>query len=212
MAVRIQSALALHPTGHTRELMARVTIWMCWLSVGIGGCSILDSAPALRSPSSPSSRWVAGNGGLLPDEDPCARIAGEAARPLMDLCSGRRIHVRVLCNDEAKAYAWTDGEIYITRGLVQHLSADELSAVVAHELGHLLDDGTLQTVFALDGRTADDDAEARADELGIQLLLTANLPGSAMREMLQKLKDFTTTSRDERDRIAYRIDRLQHAH
>jgi predicted Zn-dependent protease len=123
-----------------------------------------------------------------------------------------RIRVRVLCNDEAKAYAWTDGEIYVTRGLVRQLSANELSAVIAHELGHLLDDGTLQTVFALHGGTAGEDVEVRADSLGVQLLVAANLPGSAMREMLQKLKDFATTSRDERERIADRISRLQHAH
>lgn len=111
---------------------------------------------------------------------------------------------------DATAFAWPDGRIHVTRGLVDLLDDEELAAAVAHELGHLLDDGHLTGRFSLKGTARSQDAEARADVIGRQLLRQAGLPHESMKRMLEKV---LPAHRDAAGRasLARRIERLAEA-
>jgi Zn-dependent protease with chaperone function len=80
------------------------------------------------------------------------------------------------------AYSYPDGSIFITRGLVDRSTDDEIAAAVAHELGHLLGDGHLRGLATLRG--TDGDAEARADAVGCEALVAQGIPPDAMARML----------------------------
>jgi Zn-dependent protease with chaperone function len=70
------------------------------------------------------------------------------------------------------------------------LDDDELAAVIAHELGHLLSDGQLQTVASLKGCCVDPDREVRADAAGLALLHTQGLSARPMVSMLKKIEEY----------------------
>ena len=83
------------------------------------------------------SRWTVVQGGLMDDPARCAR----ASRAVSRLTDGRwDVHAHVLDNAAMTAYSYADGHVFVTRGLVDAASDDELTAALAHELGHLLSD------------------------------------------------------------------------
>ena len=129
--------------------------------------------------------WVGQQGGLVQDMRQ-ARVQA-AARPLLARCQGRVVTIQVFAMDQLCAYAWPSGNIFISRGLVDQLTDQELSAVVAHELGHLLSDGRLHSTVSLRGYPSSYDREVRADAAGIRLLQAAGIPPRAMVTMLQKV-------------------------
>ena len=99
----------------------------------------------------------------------------------------------------------------MTRGLVDGLDDAELAAAVAHEIGHLLDEGHLRSRAGLRGghtRSTGSDAEARADAVGVTLLESAGLPRSAMVGMLEKVADAPGLSTSTRSSIRRRIGLL----
>jgi hypothetical protein len=98
------------------------------------------------------------------------------------------------------AWAWPDGRIEVSGALVDRLDDEELAAALAHELGHLLDDGHLPGRHALDGGAGD--AERRADRLGCGLLRRHAIPGAAMPRMLAKV---AAATRDPSGALAMRI-------
>src|SRR4051794_29202266 len=156
------------------------------LSIAMAGCA--------TSRSGSIERWSRAYGGLLPARsDAQARIAS-ISQPLTPACKGRAITVNILATDAVTAYSLRDGHIFVTRGLMDHLSDAELQAAVAHELGHLLSDGHLQTVASLNGCCVDPDQEVRADALGSRLLETEGLQPRAMLSMLRKVKRFGSLS------------------
>jgi len=119
--------------------------------------------------------------------------------------------VRVTVDDTPRvgAYAWPDGRILLTRGLVRLLADDELAAAVAHELGHLLADGHLHAAAALSGTGAGPDVESRADAVGRALLPPANYPPDAMPRMLEKVAASPGMSNECRARLRERTNRLR---
>ena len=125
---------------------------------------------------------------------------------------GRVIRLTVSDSSTVAAYAWPDGRVLLTRGLVRLLDDDELAAAVAHELGHLLADGHLRTVAALGGaRLAGPsaaDVESRADAAGCGLLSAAGYAPAAMPRMLQKVAGAPGTSGATRASLKNRIGRL----
>jgi len=95
--------------------------------------------------------------------------------------------VHVLDADELAAYSWNDGQIYVTRGLVKLLDEEELRAVIAHELGHLLENDHSRVGSALQGCERDLDAETRADLVGVELLKASGASAEAMPRMLRRI-------------------------
>jgi predicted Zn-dependent protease len=98
------------------------------------------------------------------------------------------VHVHVLDSSTIGAYGWPDGNLFVTRGLVDRLSDRELAAAIAHEVGHLLNDGHLDSVVSLRGCYVSPDAEARADAIGVRLLASRGIGRDAMTSMLNKVR------------------------
>jgi len=169
------------------------------------GCS----TSAQRSPSA-ASRWIQANGRLI-DDPKCDRLS-HACLPVLETvgCSG--IDVRMLDSPTVGAYAWPDGAVYVTRGLYEVASDAELAAAVAHEIGHLLDDGHVRTSVALSGGHNDaQDSEVRADALGARLLEQCGIAPSAMLSLLKKLRAAPCTSESCRKHIDARIRAIETA-
>lgn len=106
---------------------------------------------------------------------------------------------------KAGAFAWTDGRIAVTRGLIDLLDDEELAAAVSHEIGHLLADGHLSGRVGLHGTS---DVEVRADTLGCQLLIEAGIPPASMKRMLEKLATAPGLTPRQRAAVKARIQRL----
>ena len=97
------------------------------------------------------------------------------------------IEVALTSRREAGAWAWPKGPIHVSRALVDLVDDDELAAAIAHELGHLQEDGTWRGPRAALEGDAGADGEARADELGCRLLASRGLPPAAAVRLLEKL-------------------------
>jgi hypothetical protein len=93
------------------------------------------------------------------------------------------IEVALTSRREAGAWAWPGGPVRVSDALVDLVDDDELAAAIAHELGHLQDDGTWSGPRAVLGA----DGEARADELGCRLLASRGIPAAATVSLLEKL-------------------------
>jgi Zn-dependent protease with chaperone function len=88
---------------------------------------------------------------------------------------------------------------------MDHLNDAELSAVIAHELGHLLTDGNLQTVASLKGCCVNPDREVRADAAGVALLRTQGLSADTMIHMLRKVEKYGSLPPNCRLAMEHRI-------
>jgi hypothetical protein len=86
-----------------------------------------------------------------------------------------RIDLGLSTRDGMGAWSWPDGRIRVSRALVDALDEDELRAAIAHELGHLLDDGAVAgkaTALAGGSRHDASAGEVRADAVACALLRT----------------------------------------
>ena len=143
---------------------------------------------ATASLSQSVNLWVAHQGGTV--EGTRQARAEAVARPLFVCCGGRTTSIQVLNTDAVSAFSWRNGRVYVTRGLMDRLDDAELTAVIAHELGHLLSDGQLETVASLKGSCFDPDREVRADAAGVALLRARGLTGQPMVSMLKKIEKY----------------------
>jgi hypothetical protein len=117
--------------------------------------------------------------------------------------------VSVLDSDDTGAFCWRSGAVFVTRGLVDILDDDELSAAVAHEVGHLLVEGRTPIAAALDGcRFHAMDAESAADFAGRELLRRSAVPDAALPRLLNKLAAQPATNSACRECLARRAARL----
>jgi hypothetical protein len=135
--------------------------------------------------------WERDRGGLA--TAPCdGRPARALARVAPERCS-LRLTIGVLQNEAPEAHSFKDGAIYVSTGLLAQLTDDELAAVVAHELGHLMIDGLLATEpAALAGHAATlaaEDEELHADLLARQVLDCRGIPPAALTIALAKVAD-----------------------
>lgn len=172
---------------------------ICLVVIGLGllvGCS----GPALR----PADRWVARHGGVF--DSPGGRIERIATR--FDGLLTRPIRLIVMDRDALAAYSFPSGEVIVTRGLVAAMNDDELTAVVGHEVGHLLSDGHTAAPTALTGRRTATDREHAADDAAVRLLTALSLPAESMRSALQKVHASLPADSPTRASLARRIDRL----
>jgi Zn-dependent protease with chaperone function len=157
--------------------VTRAALLLVFATAGLA----LGCADASRS----REAWVQQEGGLVAG-DAHARVE-RVAKPLTAACDGHQVTVRVLDSNIACAYGWPDGSVFVTRGLLDLLNDEELAAAVAHELGHLLEDGHLHGRMSLQGDCGKLDAEERADLRGCELLEATGLPPQAMAQSLRKV-------------------------
>ena len=145
-----------------------------------GGCAVQADRVSL---------WVRREGGTVASANPSqTRLESVASR----LTRGRpdlRISVYVLASDAVTAYSWPNHHIFVARGLMNRLDDNELAAVLAHELGHLLDRSHVpMTMASLRGCDKNLVIEARADAIGSDLLQRQGCPTEAMISMLGKIE------------------------
>jgi Zn-dependent protease with chaperone function len=166
--------------------------------------------PGCADASRSREAWVQQEGGLVAG-DAQARVE-RVARPLSATCGGLQVMIRVLDSTTPCAYGWPDGSIFVTRGLLDLLNDEELAAAVAHELGHLLEDGHLHGPMSLQGDCGKLDDEERADRRGCELLEAAGLPPHAMARSLRKVARAPgAASPRARQALEQRASRLPHA-
>jgi len=156
--------------------MLRIALALCimLLTSACSGLPKLEPATAWRS-------WSAAKGGVLrPEQSPgvCGRAQGALAQ-VADPAEHGWIRIRVLANDSIGAWAWRDGTIFVTRGLVDLMDDAELAAAIAHELGH---------VARLEGEARPRASERTADAIGLEFLHERGLEVDAMVSMLTKLE------------------------
>lgn len=116
------------------------------------------------------------------------------------------VSARVMDTGSVCAYAWPNGTIYVTRGLMDRGDDAVLAAAIAHEIGHLLSDGHVSAVASLKGCSHDPDGEIRADAYGVGLLSLQHLPDDAMARMLILVRDMNTLSPACRMAMTRRIE------
>lgn len=159
-----------------------------------GGCA--QTHPALHpdGPAGPHASWERTQGGVLP------LAAAEPARRALERVSsdlaGTPLRVFLLNTREPVAYSFPDGSIYLSAGLARALTDDQLAAVIAHELGHLLHEQMLGPPAALRG-AADlpADIESAADDLGRRLLIAHGIPPTALADALDFIADRSRNTR-----------------
>jgi Zn-dependent protease with chaperone function len=166
------------------------------------GCASGGKAP-LSARERWARQWSAG-----PDDNAAAdsqratlaldRLRGAAAVPAAG------IHVLV-CR-RPSAFAWPDRHVYVTTGLLALLNDDELTAAVAHELGHL--QARDHQLASLRGPAADD-VEARADALGCEIMKSRGISPEVLARALAKVRDAYDTPAQCRDALTRRIEWLR---
>jgi Zn-dependent protease with chaperone function len=157
--------------------------------------------------NTPMRDWLASNGGIATDRTHQHRAEHALAR-LLRTPPVRPLAVAVLDSDQLGAFSWPSGHVFVTRALIDHVSDDELTAAIAHELGHLLPAPRTAAVTSLKGHPAAFETELRADHLARQLLADANLPPAALRTLLQKLAADDRLSPAKRHDLHLRAQRL----
>lgn len=119
----------------------------------------------------------------------------------------------ILNDDRLGAYAWPRRHVFVTRGMALQLPHDELAAALAHEIGHLIDDGHITRPQSLTGAAGGDsrDAEARADAIACELLASAGVEPGAMTRLLARMHTDATLSPRVQAHVAWRWQRLARA-
>jgi len=112
--------------------------------------------------------------------------------------------------DRPAAWSWADGTVCVSRGFVDRISDDELTAVVAHELGHLCmaRDGASTGVrfgFRGDGSAS---VEHQADEVGVRLLKACGLSSDSLIRALLVVRDYSQTTPTVKSALDLRINLL----
>lgn len=173
----------------------------------LAGCS---ASPQIGEiPSAQCRRWLAARGGLVECDRVPERLDA-AGRALLGERWSAQITLAVVDADEVAAYSWPGRHIYVTRGLLESVPDDELMAAIAHELGHLIDDGHVRPPFALRGVASlgRRDVESRADAIGCDMLRRAGQDPSAMARLLRRLCGQPGMSPAIERRLAARVERL----
>jgi predicted Zn-dependent protease len=144
-------------------------------------------------------RWLDRNGGLAKDGVRLTR-AERALAALPAAMVGRPLTVAVLDSDQLGAFGWQTGRIFVTRALVDLVDDAELTAAIAHEIGHLSSDNGALPLAALGGGESASADEIRADAAARELVARAGLREDSVARLLEKL------ARDERLPITCRRD------
>jgi hypothetical protein len=113
--------------------------------------------------------------------------------------------------DRLAAWSWADGTICVTRNFVERTSDDELTAIVAHELGHLCMARSVVSSETHFGFRGDGSLliELQADEVGVRLLRVSGLTSEPLIKALSIVRDASQTTAIVRDELNLRIDALR---
>ncbi|HVX83620.1 MAG TPA: M48 family metalloprotease [Phycisphaerae bacterium] len=177
--------------------MTRLILAALCASALCAGCS--QSLLVAQCPTpvdrDPHAAWTSSHGGLLPG--PETAFARRALERVSSQLAGPQLRIFVLRCADPVAYSFPDGSIYISAALIHALSDDQLAAVVAHELGHLLHDKFLTPPAALRGNIQNAtgaDIESAADALGRELLIANHIPCTALAAALTIIADRSRNS------------------
>lgn len=149
------------------------------------------------------SDWITSRGGV--DTGPAQERAVSALTRLA--LGAARIEVRVLADEDLGAWAWPDGRVAVTRGLVEMLEEAPLAAALAHEIGHLVLGGHLRTDLGLPREGRPDDEHA-ADRVARRLLDRSGVAPGALDDLLSILHANATPGSDGRARLEARLATL----
>jgi Zn-dependent protease with chaperone function len=177
---------------------------------------VLNFGCAAGSGARPAwAAWAERQGGLAAGASvEQARAAAALDRLRGSAPGGSCPSVHVLAAERACAYAWPDGTVFVTGGLLRVLSDDELAAAIAHELGHLSGAraaaGGASAPAALEGFPAlSGDHEACADAIACDLLDRAGLAPAALAHALEKVRDDPLTPPVCREPLGRRVRLLE---
>ncbi len=138
--------------------------------------------------SKQQQNWGVVHGGLVHDEHQtratrlCSALTAGAIR--------EPIRIHVLATAAPAAYSWSSRDIYVSTGLMDTLNDAQLTACIAHEIGHLINDRHCDGVAALQGHEGSNpDEEKAADATGVRLLSVNHMPQEWLIEALQTLHD-----------------------
>jgi predicted Zn-dependent protease len=188
-----------------------------WIA-GCSGTSALSAAgddPSVtRQPihCHQMARWLAQRGGTIETRD-SHRIQSMTDQ-LLARSGGSvtQVHIVVLDSDRPVAYAWPPTTVIVCRGLLESYDCSLVMAAVAHEIGHLVDDGHVAAPQALTGSVLSSarDAESRADDIGRAMLEKAQMNPSAMHRLLTRLGHDPRLDKATRAQLLMRSHRLPH--
>ena len=167
------------------------------------GCSIIGQTPDVSS----HHKWALQHGGILVDQR--QQRLNQTCQLLASVCLDIVIDPHVLNSNDLAAYSWPNGELYVTRGMIDAANPDELAAVVAHEIGHLIDHRHSNATTMLLGQKHHLNPEIQADSMGCRILAACNISTTAMLHMLQKVKQSTQPRDPVYALLNQRIQRLQ---
>jgi len=117
------------------------------------------------------------------------------------------IQLHVLQNEGVVAYSWPSGDVFLSAGLVNIATDDEIAAAIAHELGHLLNDAPGRDALSLRGGGCSLEIEANADVTGAELLAKTRHSATSLETLLLKVRA-ASNSVECRSEISERIKRL----
>jgi Zn-dependent protease with chaperone function len=152
--------------------------------------------------------WADREGGLAGGQE-CTRASAALDRlgvPRIEAPS-RCLCVRVLNSDRPCAYAWPDGTLFVTEGLLRLLDNEELTGALAHEVGHLAGPAHLKSA-AFSGNGAAE-CEVHADAVGCELLRSAGLSTEFLARALIKVRDAPRTPASLRPTLTQRVQIIQ---
>ena len=131
----------------------------------IGGCAC---GSRTSGTCEAEGRWLARHGGLIHDTQ-----QARAQRLCNRMCRGwinTPIHIRIVDTRQLGAWSWSNGDVYLTLGLAEHLNDDEMAAAIAHELGHLINSKVVQCPYGLGNAHETLGIEFAADLTGSRVL------------------------------------------
>src|SRR5438067_7661134 len=169
--------------------------------------------------------------GLLHDEALQARIDAVGHTLTRFVPGGEDYRFRILKSDDVNALTTPDGEVFVTRALMRAFKSDEdLAAVLAHEMSHVLLGHTARLLTEPDEerrvpirrhgrmryRTVTVTSEKKkhwefeADAQGLELLQLAGYPLGAMERVLVYLTE--EEERDEERHPTSELDEMSSTH
>lgn len=137
------------------------------------------------------------------------RVRAVAAGLIASIRTDKNITFHVFPSSALSAYSRSDGQILISSALLSHLSDKELAAAIAHELGHLINHGHVQSLFSLVGSCCLVDEESAADQTAVVLLRAIREDPAELQAMLATVAADPGLSPQARRGIDQRIARLK---